>query len=162
MINVIDLPFGKQSLRTSSANSYANFILESLKEWETVSLESNEWKKFSMYKKSDFSFGVEFNSTWLNFENNPMRKEDAIKILEENLPVSEQFEVNLSDDLVLRLRDIFFQKNKDNQWHRDKFDKEDLFKNLSIDQVVSQLFYYQSFLKIREELNNQWLWEYLI
>ena len=155
----INKPQTSDSSSKSLHQLYTQWILNTLKEWEPVKI---EWENssFDFYKKWKNSFWVSSNSMWVTFVNNPMPTHEMQEILHPLISTAANFEDKLPHDLLLRLRDIFFQK-KWNEKIWDTFNGEVLFQNTSLDSIISQLYFQQELLKETESMIQKWLVLYL-
>jgi hypothetical protein len=81
-----------------------------------------------------------------------MSSKDMEKTISELISAGDNFKEKISHEVVLGLRDIFFEKNKDNESRWDSFDIADVFKNLTLEDVVTQCYVYRNKLKTIESL----------
>lgn len=137
---------------------YTASLLETLKPWEEVSLEWDSGR-FVFYKNDKKWFWVHYNSAWIDFVHNPMSQEAMADVLRPILSHADTFEGKIPNDLLIRLKDMFFNSNKENEW--TPFTINDLFSNLSLDTILSKLVFEKQLLEETEHKIAQWLVEYL-
>lgn len=138
---------------------FARWILETLQDGDSIKIEWPEWH-FDIYKNGRV-FGVRSNSLWVEFKNNPMSSHDMEKTISKLISVGDVFKEKIPHEVILGLRDIFFNKNKDNEKVWDSFDVDSLFQNITLEQLITQLHSYKNALKTREKLESDWINIYL-
>ena len=137
---------------------YTRMILNNLKSWEDVSLKWSNWD-FTFYKNDENVFGVYHNSEWIKFIENPMSQKEMENILNPIISHSDDFESKISDDLLIRLRNMLFEVNEKNQW--EIFTVNHLLKNVSLDNILSTLEFKKQLLNETENKISQWIVWYL-
>ncbi len=137
---------------------YTASLLETLKPWEEVSLEWDSGR-FVFYKNDKKWFWVHYNSAWIDFVHNPMSQEAMADVLHPILSHADTFEGKIPNDLLLRLKDIFFDSKKKKEW--TPFTIEDLFRNINLENVLSTLAFEKKLLQETEHKIAGWLEKYL-
>ncbi|MEI6774518.1 MAG: hypothetical protein WCL18_07210 [bacterium] len=83
-----------------------------------------------------------------------MPAKDMEKTISELISVGDNFKEKIPHEVILGLRDVFFEKNKDNEKRWDSFDIADVFKNITLEQVITQCHVYRNTLKTMESLKH--------
>ncbi len=147
------------SLTNKSLNEvYTKSLLDNLNPWEQISLEWDNGS-FVFYKNDENRFWVRHNSAWIEFVNNPMAQNEMENVLNPIISHADTFEWKIPNDLLIRLKNIFWEKDKGNEWKR--FTAEDLLKNVSLDNILSTLAFKKELLKKTERKLSEGIVGYL-
>lgn len=137
---------------------YTNNLLNTLVAGEHISLDWDNGS-FVFYKNDENGFWVHHNSAWINFVNNPMTQKEMEDVLNPVVSHAGGLEWKIPDDLLIRLKDIFWKKTKENVWKT--FTIEDLLNNINLDNILSTLEFKKQLLNETEHKISQWILWYL-
>lgn len=137
---------------------YTSNLLDNLKSGEHVSLEWDHGN-FVFYKNDEKGFWVHHNSAWIDFINNPMSKNEMESVLDPIISHADTLEWKIPHDLLMRLKDIFWGKNKRNEWN--SFTVETLLKHITLGDILNNLDFNKQLLNESEYKISQWIVWYL-
>lgn len=139
-------------------NLYTGNLLDNLKSGEHVSLEGDNGS-FVFYKNDENGFWIHHNSAWINFINNPMTQNEMENVLEPIISHADNLESKIPHDLLIRLKDMFWGKDKRNEWK--DFTVEDFLRNITLNNILSTLEFKKELLKETEHKVSEWIVGYL-
>lgn len=137
---------------------YTDSLLNALQLWEDISMKWDD-KSFVLYKKAKNEFGVRHNSAWIGFVNNPMTQEEMENVLNPIISHADNFEWKISDDLLMRLKNIFWKETKKNKW--ETLTINDILININLDTILNGLDFNKQLLSETEHKMSEWLVKYL-
>lgn len=137
---------------------YTSNLLDNLKSGEHISLEWDHGN-FVFYKNDEKGFWVHHNSAWIDFINNPMSKNEMESVLDPIISHADTLEWKIPHDLLMRLKDIFWGKNKRNEWN--SFTVETLLKHITLGDILNNLDFNKQLLNESEYKISQWIVWYL-
>lgn len=149
-----ETPLAKKPLN----DVYTSDLLDTLTPGQHISLDGDSGN-FVFYKNEKKGFWVQYNSAWIDFVHNPMTQEEMANILNPIISHADTFEWKIPNDLLIRLKNMFFDSNKNNEWKH--FTIEDFFRNISLDSILSKLEFEKKLLNATEHKISEWLVEYL-
>lgn len=115
-------------------NIYTKSLLNTLKDWEHVSLEWDDCN-FVFYRNDKNGFWVQHNSAWIDFGDNPMTQKEMEHVLNPIISHADSFEWKIPSNLLASLWHIFAKNN--NEYINFKI--ENLLKNITLEDILSNI-----------------------